>query len=72
MTVTHPPLTMMLKSAGIPVQQFVECVRCLEASKDESGVQEWVEGHHSERPGHDTFRTVSTASWCLVPKENTP
>ncbi|WP_455568364.1 DUF7848 domain-containing protein [Streptomyces hawaiiensis] len=59
---------MVLQSTGLPVNQYVECVRCLDASHDDSSVQEWTERHHRERPGHDTFRTVSTASWRLAPR----
>ncbi|MGW1616683.1 DUF7848 domain-containing protein [Streptomyces sp. NPDC002285] len=62
---------MVLKSTGLAVQQFVECTRCLEASHDDSSVQEWTERHLRERPGHSLFRTVSTASWFLVPRQNT-
>lgn len=64
-----PPLTMVLKPTGIRVNQFIECVRCLEASRDDSSVQEWATKHLDERSGHDTFRTVSTASWRLAPRK---
>ncbi|WP_456294197.1 DUF7848 domain-containing protein [Streptomyces chartreusis] len=62
---------MVLKSTGLPVNQFVECTRCLEASHDDSSVQEWAELHAKEQQGHTLFRTVSTASWFLVPRRNT-
>lgn len=69
MTALHPTPSATLKPTGLPVQQFIECVRCLDASLDDSSVQEWAEEHHSRKPGHDTFRTVNTASWRLVPRE---
>ncbi|MEU1254852.1 hypothetical protein ABZ445_16390 [Streptomyces chartreusis] len=70
MSALHPPLTMVLKSTGLNVQQFIECTRCLEASHDESSVQEWAENHSKERQGHTLFRTVSQATWFLVPRKN--
>lgn len=71
MSSLFPPLTMVLKPTGLPVNQFVECVRCLENSTDDSSVQAWAEKHLSDHPGHEFFRTVSTASWRLEPRENT-
>ena len=66
---THAPTSAMtLKSAGLPVRQYIECVRCLDASMDDSSVEEWAESHYSAKPGHDTFRTVNTAAWRLVPR----
>ncbi|WP_405620355.1 hypothetical protein [Streptomyces sp. NBC_00076] len=72
MTILPMAPTMTLKPSGIPVNQFIECARCLAHSADDSSAQEWAEGHHTERPGHDTFRTVSTSSWRLTPKRSTP
>ncbi|MGW6793916.1 DUF7848 domain-containing protein [Streptomyces chartreusis] len=60
------------KSTGLPVKQFVECTRCLDASEDESGVQEWAENHAKERQDHTLFRTVSQATWVLEPRKNNP
>jgi hypothetical protein len=58
----------VLKPTGLPVNQYIECTRCLEASRDDSDVTGWAEGHQAKRPGHDSFRTVNTASWRLVPR----
>ena len=62
----------VLKPTGLAVNQFIVCVRCLEPSKDDSDVTAWAEEHNEKRPGHDTFRTVSTSSWRLVPKQARP
>jgi hypothetical protein len=58
----------VLKPSGLPVNQYVECARCLEHSADDSDVTRWAEEHESKRPGHDTFRTVSISSWRLEPR----
>jgi hypothetical protein len=71
MTASSLTRAMTLKPSGLPVNQYIECARCLEPSKDDSDVTAWAEAHHRKRPGHDTFRTVSTASWRLVPRQTT-
>jgi hypothetical protein len=71
MSATTLPSTMKLVASGLPVNQYIECTRCLENSTDDSDVTGWAEGHITKRPGHDIFRTVSSSSWRLVPRENT-
>lgn len=70
MSAKSSALPYALKPSGLPVQQFIECTRCLDASGDESSVVEWATEHMEMRPGHDMFRTVNTASWRLMRREN--
>jgi hypothetical protein len=65
---SSPTSRMTLKPSGLPVNQFIECVRCVENSTDDSSVQEWAEEHNRLHPDHVFFRTVSTSSWRLVPR----
>ncbi|WP_030660542.1 DUF7848 domain-containing protein [Streptomyces cellulosae] len=73
MTITNAPaVRAVLKPDDFPMQQWVECVRCLEPSRDESSVAEWADRHRQLHPDHDRFRIVSQTRWRLTPSTRTP
>jgi hypothetical protein len=63
---------LVLRPAGIPVQQWVECERCKDASRDESSVHAWANHHMQLHPGHERFRIVNQTYWRLEPSRLPP
>jgi hypothetical protein len=58
---------LVLKPAGKPVRQRVECETCGEESSDESSVHEWALRHIGRRPRHRTFLVANETFWRLEP-----
>ncbi|MGW3989091.1 DUF7848 domain-containing protein [Streptomyces sp. NPDC004830] len=55
----------LLKPAGKPVRQRIECETCGEDSRDESDVRTWAASHMSQRSGHETFIVANETFWRL-------
>ena len=70
MTSASSAPSVVLKPSGLQPREFIECSRCLDAGRDEVDNEKWATDHEKRRRGHNTFRTVSTSSWRLVPRES--
>ena len=65
------PSPLVLKPAGIPVRQRIECAVCGEDSRDESDVHEWAASHTRRRPRHRSFLIANESFWLLEPPTQT-